>query len=176
MCQDSLPEGISGGERDAVDGIVEQWRVERPDLDPSGKEITGRVVRLSARFQQAFDEAVAPFGIDGGEFGILSPLRRAGEPHALSPTRLAAHRMITSGGMTSALDRLERKGLVERRPNPDDRRSTLVALTEEGLAVIDRAMEAHAATEQRLVAGLAPHERRDLAALLRRLVLADEDG
>src|SRR5687767_12474479 len=90
---------------DAVDAIVEQWRRERPDLDPSAKEITGRIVRLAGLFQQTFSKAFEPLGITDGEFGVLSALRRAGAPFELTPTDLARHRTMTSGGMTAVIDR-----------------------------------------------------------------------
>src|SRR5687768_12181720 len=107
MSQDALRQGKSA--RDAVDVIVEQWRRERPDLDADAKHITGRIIRLASIFQDAYAAAFEPLGINDGEYGILAPLRRAGEPYELTPTELARQRMMTSGGMTAALDRLESK-------------------------------------------------------------------
>ena len=109
---------------DAVDRIVEQWREERPDLDPSGKAITGRIVRLANLLQRRFSAAFDELGLSDGDYGLLVPLRRAGAPHELTPTALARTRMITSGGLTPALDRLEKRGWIERRPNPADRRGS----------------------------------------------------
>jgi DNA-binding MarR family transcriptional regulator len=157
---------------DAVDAIVEQWRVQRPDLDASAKHVTGRIVRLGSLFRAAYDEAFGEFGIGGVEYGILSALRRAGRPYALTPTGLARNQMMTSGGMTAALDRLERKGLVVRAPNPADRRGTLVQLTDAGLAVADEAMRRHTDVERALVASLTPAKRDELESLLRTLLLA----
>jgi DNA-binding MarR family transcriptional regulator len=159
---------------DAVDEIIEQWRRERPDLDPSAKEITGRIIRLADLFQRTYAEAFRPLGINEADFGILSPLRRAGEPFELTPTELARHRMITSGGMTAAIDRVERRGLVSRTPNPSDRRGTLIRLTAEGLRVVEAAMERHADAEHRLVASLSPKDQATLRRLLKTL-LADVD-
>jgi DNA-binding MarR family transcriptional regulator len=169
MSQDALQQVISPG-ADAVDVIVEEWRRERPDLDPSAKEVTGRVIRLASLFQQAYSETFGPLGLNDGDYGVLVPLRRAGAPHELTPTELAKHRMMTSGGMTAALDRLERKGLVARVPNPADRRGSLVRLTETGRALIDEAMTQHVLTEQRLVSGLDEEERGQLRVLLRKLL------
>ena len=179
MRQDALRKGTSrraGAEPDAVDVIIEEWRRERPDLDPSAKHVTGRIVRLAARFQEAFDEAFRDLGITDRDYGVLAPLRRAGSPFTLTPTELARHKMITSGGMTAALDRLERQGLLERLPNPADRRGSLVRLTERGREVIDVAMERHAAAEQSLVGALEPAQRAALADLLRTLVRGVEAG
>jgi DNA-binding MarR family transcriptional regulator len=161
---------------DAVDEIIAQWRRERPELDASAKEVAGRIIRLTGLFQQAYGEAFAPLGITEGEYGILAPLRRAGEPFELTPTELARQRMMTSGGMTAAIDRLERKGLVARSPNPADRRGSLVRLTDEGRRVIDEAMARHVDVEHRLVAVLSPADRDHLSALLRTLLLAVDGG
>lgn len=170
MTQDAL----SKGNRDAVDAILDQWAAERPDLDASAKGITGRIVRLADLFQQAFREAFEPLGITDGEYGILVALRRAGEPHALTPTELARHRMMTSGGMTAAIDRLERKGLLRRAPNPSDRRGSLVCLTPDGLRTVNAAMELHVAAEQDLVGALTKAERAALERALRTLALDRE--
>jgi DNA-binding MarR family transcriptional regulator len=170
MSQDALQQDISGSGGDTVDVIVEEWRRERPDLDPDAKEVTGRIIRLASLFQQAYSETFGPLGLNDGDYGVLAPLRRSGAPHELTPTELAKHRMMTSGGMTAALDRLERKGLVARVPNPTDRRGSLVRLTDTGREVIDEAMTQHVLTEQRLVSGLDEHERAQLRVLLRKLL------
>ena len=172
MKQDTFHQGSDG---DVVDSIVDEWKRERPDLDASAKEITGRIVRLASRFQQAYSETFQPFGLNDGDYGVLAPLRRAGEPYELTPTDLARHRMMTSGGMTAALDRLERKGFIERLPNPADRRGSIVRLTNRGRATIDEAMTQHVQTEERLIAGLDLKERSQLSALLRKLLTAAEE-
>lgn len=170
MSQDALRRDNSGG--DAIDAIVEQWNRERPDLDPSAKHVTGRLIRLSGIFQAIQRDAYQRFGINETDFGILAPLRRSGAPFTLTPTDLARTQMMTSGGMTAAIDRVERKGLVERVPNPADRRGNLVRLTDEGRRVIDAAMELHCDLEHQMVAALTPRQREQLAGLLRTLVLA----
>jgi DNA-binding MarR family transcriptional regulator len=159
---------------DAVDAIVAQWRQERPELDASAKQVTGRIVRLAGLFQQAYGAAFEDLGISVADYGILAPLRRAGPPFQLTPTELARQKMMTSGGMTAAIDRLERRGLVARTPNPADRRGSLVGLTEEGRSVIDEAMARHVEVEHRVLAGLGARQRADLQGLLRSLLLALE--
>lgn len=153
-----------------MDVIVDAWRRERPDLDPGAKEITGRVVRLASLFQQAYSQAFEPLGLNEGDYGVLAPLRRAGAPFELTPTELARQRMMTSGGMTAALDRLERKGLIERVPNPADRRGSLVRLTSAGHEVVDAAMAEHAHVEHQLLTNLSADEQARLTALLRKLL------
>jgi len=159
---------------DAVDVIIDAWHRERPDLDPSAKAVTGRIIRLGSLFQQAYDDAFADLALPAGHYGVLVALRRAGAPYERTPTDLARSRMMTSGGMTAVLDRLERGGLVARRPNPDDRRGSLVGLTPEGLPLVEAAMGVHTEVEHRLVAGLDPDERDHLVTLLRKLLASLE--
>jgi DNA-binding MarR family transcriptional regulator len=170
MRQDTSQQATS----DAVDAIVEQWRTERPDLDATAKHITGRIIRLAALLQAAYANVFAPLGLNEGDYGVLATLRRAGAPYRLTPTDLARHQMMTSGGMTAALDRLERKGLVTRLPNPNDRRGSLIELTAEGRNVINTAMELHVDAESRFVHVLSAAERKTLEQLLRKLVLSVE--
>jgi DNA-binding MarR family transcriptional regulator len=166
------PAREGAGQQDIVDRVVERWRSERPDLDSSGKEVTGRIVRLNGLFHRAFCGDFAVDGIDDGGFAVLAALRRVGAPFELTPTALNRELLISSGGVTHLVDRLERRGLVARRPGVGDRRCIRVALTGAGQAVADRAMAAHAATEQRLVTGLSVKEQVQLAGLLRKLLLS----
>ena len=105
-----------------------------------------------------------------GEFDVLATLRRSGEPYILSPTRLYEAAMITSGGMTNRVDRLERAGLVERRSDPKDRRGKLIALTDAGKGVIDEMIGRHVANEERLLSVLTKTEQETLNTLLRKLI------
>ncbi len=106
---------------------------------------------------------------------MLAALRRAGPPFCLSPTQLYNSLLISSGAMTNRLERLTAMGLVERIPDPKDRRSVLVALTPAGRRVVDEALTAHVENEHRLLASLSEGERRTLARLLRKLLLGFED-
>lgn len=152
---------------DRAEFAVDQWRRERPDLDALPMRLVGRLGEMAQVLnrdvlQPFFDEHRLHYG----EFDVLATLRRAGEPYALSPTVLYESAMISSGGMTNRLDRLERAGLIERRKNPEDRRSTLVALTADGFALIDGLMAAHVDNERRALATLSEAEQRQLDALL----------
>jgi DNA-binding MarR family transcriptional regulator len=150
---------------------AEQWARERPDLDTGPMVLLGRLgeaALLVAR--DRLNPLFAEFGLQPGEFDVLATLRRSGPPYALTPTALYEAAMISSGSMTNRIDRLENAGLVERRPNPADKRGTLVALTTNGLALIDRIVEAHVASQQSIVSGLDEQERGQLAALLGKLI------
>lgn len=169
-----MPTSRSNAKEDPVDRIVAQWRHERPDLDPSAKEISGRIIRLEGLFQQRYGEVLAEVGVGRSDYGILVALRRAGSPFRLTPTELTKARMITSGGLTPALDRLERRGWITRAANPADRRSMFVQLTDEGTKLVDVAMEVHTVAEHQLVSGLSPAKQRQLVSLLRELLLSVE--
>jgi len=161
---------VARGQRDHLDLIVEQWRRERPDLDADAIGILGRLFRTARLADDALAAPVRRQGLEQGWFDLLAALRRAGAPFELNPKALRLATMLSSGGMTKRLDRLEEAGLVERRPDPDDRRGTLVRLTRKGKTVIDKAAGEHAANERRLLDALGTDEQRQLDGLLRRLL------
>lgn len=147
---------------DAIDLIISQWRAERPDLDVAAMATIGRMKRCTELLRRRLEETFAEFGITLWEFDVLATLRRAGAPYCLAPTALFSSLMVTSGTMTHRLQRLEGSGLISRMPNVDDARSILVQLTPQGMALIDRAVEAHVENERRI---LAPLKKADRAAL-----------
>lgn len=158
-------------ESDRAARAVAQWRREYPDWDLRPMEALGRLSETAAVIER---EHLAPlfaaFGLQPGEFDVLASLRRAGAPYEMTPTQLFEITMLSSGGMTARLDRLERAGLVARRPNPEDRRGVLVGLTPSGRELIERAVPEHLANQTRLTAGLSAEELADLSALLRKLL------
>jgi DNA-binding MarR family transcriptional regulator len=159
---------------DEVDRLVEAWRRERPDLDLEPMGVLSRVSRLAHHLDRARRRAFAAHGIELWEFDVLAALRRAGAPYELSPGRLLRETLVTSGTMTNRVDRLEARGLVERLPDPSDRRGVLVRLTQTGRATVDGAFSALLAAEAELLAGLGEPDRHRLAELLRRLVVPFE--
>ncbi|MFC6019041.1 MarR family winged helix-turn-helix transcriptional regulator [Plantactinospora solaniradicis] len=163
---------------DHVDVVLEQWAAHRPDLDVSPMAVIGRLSRLSRLVGTELDRTFAAHGLDRASFDVLATLRRSGPPYRLTPTELMRSAMVTSGAITQRLDRLEARGLVTRTPSEADRRGVLVALTDEGHALIDRVLPDHVATEDRLLAALTPAERDALARTLRRLLesLGDTTG
>ena len=141
---------------DAVDLILQQWQRERPDLDCSPMGPIGRLKRCTALIEQRLEEAFAEFELSMWEFDMLATLRRAGVPYSLSPTELFSTLMVTSGTMTHRLKRLESRGLITRQVNAEDARSMLVQLSQDGLALIDRAVEKHVDYERKILSGLSP--------------------
>ena len=156
--------------RDEVDDLVEAWARERADLDLAPVEVFSRIGRLARRLDLARKDAFATSSVESWEFDVLAALRRAGDPYELSPGRLLRETLVTSGTMTNRVDRLTARGLVERLPDPHDRRGVLVRLTPEGKACVDRAFEALLEQERALMPDLDAADREQLAGLLRRLL------
>ena len=154
---------------DHVAVVVEQWRTERPDLDTAPLLVIGRIHRIASALTPELVAVYAQHGLGEGDFDVLATLRRQGAPFALTPGELGDRTMVTSGAVSKRVDRLEARGLVERRPSGSDGRSRTVRLTREGRQVIDAAMSDHVVNEARLLAGLDPTERAALGDLLGRL-------
>lgn len=157
-------------EPDGVDRILAQWATERPDLETTAMGIFGRIQRIARIAADTTERAYAAYGIGRPEFDVLATLRRSGAPFQLSPGALAASMMLSTGGTTARLDRLEKAGLVARSPDPGDRRGVLVRLTDQGFQLADQAVAAGLAEQQRLLSHLAPARQEQLAALLREVL------
>lgn len=156
---------------DRMDAIEEAWRRERPDVDVAPLVLFGRLFRTVSLADARLTDGLAGYELQPGWFDLLAALRRAGRPYELNPTQLIQETMLSSAGMTKRLDRMAAAGLVERHPDPSDRRGTLVRLTSRGRKTIDAALPVHAANEARLLAGLTAQERRSLDALLRKVLV-----
>jgi len=155
---------------DEIDRIVAEWNQERPDLDVSPTHTLQRITRLALLQGASFAQVFAPYGLSFGEYLVLAALRRGGPPYRMNPTALFNSVILSSGAMTNRLDRLEEMGFVERLPDPTDRRGRLVALTDRGRELVDKAAADHLENEQRLLVALDPKEREQLAGLLRKLL------
>jgi DNA-binding MarR family transcriptional regulator len=154
---------------DEVDAILAQWRSQRPDLDPSPMGVFGRLSRIHALSRARQTATLAAFGLNLAAFDVLANLRRSGPPFRKSPSALAASSMLTSGGVTFRLDKLEALGLIRRVPSKEDRRAIHAELTDRGLELIDEVLGAHLATEAAMLEGLTDVEAEQLVGLLRAL-------
>ncbi|GAA1851688.1 MarR family winged helix-turn-helix transcriptional regulator [Microbacterium koreense] len=153
---------------DRLDMIQEEWRRERPDLDPSPQAVIGRLHRVALLLTERLVEVFHEFDLSEGEFDVLASLRRAGSPYERDAGQLADHTLVTTGGLTKRVDRLEARGLVERHVGAADARKRLVRLTPAGLDLIDRAFTAHMANEHRLLDDLGPDDTAALEPILAR--------
>ena len=162
------------GQSDHVDRLRGQWARELPDLDTEPMAILGRAYRLANLVRPSIEATFSAFELDRGEFDVIATLRRSGPPYRLTPTELYTLLMISSGGLTHRLDRLEKAGLVRRERSGSDGRSFAVCLTDEGSARAEAAFRADMANEAGFLAGLTSAERASLSALLRKLLRSVE--
>jgi len=157
-----------------VDVLIGEWQAVRPDLELAPMATFGRLERLQTHARRAIDAVFERHRLTIGEFDVLAALRRVPEPRALTPTALSRLLMLSPAGMTNRLDRLEAGGLIERRPDPKDGRSSLVVLTDAGRQRVDAAVAEHLDNEASLLNGLTRPERRTLDELLRKLLTSLE--
>ncbi|WP_460775566.1 MarR family winged helix-turn-helix transcriptional regulator [Microbacterium sp. GXF7504] len=162
MRRRQVPDAVTGD----VDLVIAGWKHELPDLDFSPLEVFSRMRRLGQALQVERAAAFERAGLETGEFEILSSLCVA--PHGMStPSELAAATHTPSATMANRTDRLEQRGFVARKWNPDDTRSRIVRITPEGRAVAERAMRELVAAEVRMLDALTEPQRAQLVDLLR---------
>lgn len=161
---------------DLIDLLIEQWRAERPDLDPGPMAVVGRILRAAALLERRLTRILAPLGLKPWAFDVLATLRRHGPPYRMPPKRLLESVMLTSGALTNRLDRLEAAGWIRRLDDPDDRRGVLVALTDAGLELVDQAVEARFEEARDALKELSPTREKQLTNGLRRLDQTLEKG
>ena len=156
---------------DRADELLAAWRAELPDVLGPSTELTKRVLLLAARLDAATRAELPALGLTVAAFDILVTLRRAGAPYRLRGTELTSALMLSSGGTSNVINRLEADGLVRREPDPDDGRSTLIRLTPEGVTLAERAIRANTAAHDAVFAEL-PAEVIDAATRALRAIPA----
>ena len=159
---------------DEVDDVVDAWRRQRPDLAVEAMEVWSRIHRLSAILDDHRKRAFAAHGLELWEFDVLAALRKTGEPFRLSPGQLIRETYVTSGTMTNRIDRLRARGLVTRKPNPQDKRAAVIELTDSGRKLVDAALTSLLELENELLGDWQPSQTRELATALRRLLASAE--
>lgn len=154
---------------DLIARAVRDWARERPDLDTGPMELFARLGRTHRLAHGEIDATLAEYGLTVSAMDVLLALRRSGAPYRLTPSDLAAVSLLTSGGVTFRLDKLEEAGLIRRVPSTEDRRVVWAELTDEGRALADEVVTAHIANERRLLASLDDKDVETLRTLLGRL-------
>ncbi|MEZ7002112.1 MarR family winged helix-turn-helix transcriptional regulator [Streptomyces sp. AD55] len=154
---------------DDVDRIIAEWRAERPTLDPRSIDVVGRVTRCSLLIRNLSNRLYDRHSINQSVFEVLASLRRMGPPYRKTARELANSSLLTSGGMTMRLDRMERDGLIRRIRSTEDRRSVYAELTPAGFALIDRIIDDHLEREREMLGSLSEEEQAQLARLLRKM-------
>jgi len=159
---------------DLVDIVISQWAKECPSQDFAAMSVVARLFRLNAFAARNVNRTFRQYNLHQGEFDVLATLYRTGAPHAMNPQKLVEALLLTSGAMTNRLDRLEQAGLLVRNPNPDDRRGVIVSLTTDGLRVIKVVLKEYLTDLNELLEPLSAAERRQLAGLLKKLLLKQD--
>ena len=159
-------------EPDALDARLKVWEREIRGLDATTEGIVERIQDLARFFDRSMEETLAQYDLDRRAYWLITNLRAVGPPYRRTPGDLADSLHLSSGAMTSRLDRLEAAGLVRRLPDPTDRRGALIEPTEEGNAAWDRAAGMQARREALIASVLADGEKEQLHGLLRRLMRA----
>ncbi|ARP99084.1 MarR family winged helix-turn-helix transcriptional regulator [Pseudorhodoplanes sinuspersici] len=159
---------------DALDVFAEEWSQARPDLDFAYLATVGRILRVSAHLREAMDQWLEPFGITWEMFDLLASLQRSGADGGLRPTDLYEACMLSSGATTNRIDRAEKLNYAVRKPDPADGRAVRIALTKRGANLAHKAMTKHAACAGEISNRLTAAEQKQLARLLRKMLLSLE--
>jgi DNA-binding MarR family transcriptional regulator len=159
---------------DTVDRMVQAWAEQQPELDTSPLEVVGRLLLCTHHLERAIRAALQPYSLTFSDFDVINTLRRLGDPVGTNPSVLAQSSLITTGAMTSRLDRLERAGLLYRKPDPADRRGVLVSLTRQGRRIAEKALTAVLAADQAFLEPLSGKQRGTVAAALKTILLRYE--
>lgn len=158
-------------DHDRVGAGMQRWRHEFPDIDCSGKAVVGRLLHLHEVFLSAIERTLAKHRLKYPAFAVLATLRVEGAPYRMSPKALLDSLILTSGGLSNLLRRLEKAGYIRRMADETDGRGVIVELTEQGRCIVEPAMLDHAETERRLVAMLPAAEQRNTAEALGKMML-----
>jgi DNA-binding MarR family transcriptional regulator len=163
--------------RDRLDFLSEGWSELRPEMDISPWQIWGRTTRLHELFVSQISRVLRRHSLTFTEFQTLGALVLAGPPYRANPTQIQRFNLLTSGGLANLLGRMESEGLIERNPDPDDRRGVVVHLTAQGLNRFNAALVEENQVEHELLGAMNPEERAVLSILLRKLLASiDPEG
>ena len=160
---------------DSVDYLLDDWARERPDLDFTPVGVINRLGLVCRQLERGLAEVFTRYGLTTPDFHVLVNLRRAGAPYCMAQARLMEALGLTSGTVSLRLDRLVKAGTVIREPDPDDRRGSLIRLTDDGLRLFDAVAPEHLANEDLLLSALTEEQRGSLADLLRHLLSSLEN-
>lgn len=149
--------------------IAAAWQRERPGTPTGSIEIVTPIWRLAKLFADDRGQVLRAAGIDAATLDLLSVIRRSGPPYALSTREIARRTLVTAGAISQRVARAEGDGLVRRSPGSTGRRTVMVALTDQGQALIERSVDAVLGREASLVQCLSESERATLVALLDKL-------
>jgi len=157
---------------DHIENILTQWQLQKPELDCSAIAVVGRIERAHQLIEKRITPTFKHHGLSNIEFDILATLRRNGT--SLTPTVLYRSLMLSSGAVSTRIEKLVKRGLITRQYNEEDRRSCQVLLTEAGITLIDEAFSDHVTNEKSLLGSLTQEEQAQLATLLQKWLVVNE--
>jgi len=140
------------------------FSAEFPGSEASATEVTLNLTLAGTIVINRVEELLAQYGLVLKGFNVLAVVTGAGAP--LTPTAIAARTFVGKTTVTSVLDALERRGLVDRQPHPTSRRSVLVAVTGRGRAACEEILARLHPLEAQWLAGMPEHDRQELLRLL----------
>jgi len=155
---------------DLVDSVLDDWRRARPETRADALQVIGRIIWLGRQYEETVTRMMWDPGLSYSDYDVIATLRRAGSPYELTPTELSKRVLLTSGGLTACLRRLETAGLVSRRGVPEDRRRLLAKLTPKGFDLIESFIDQRFGQADEALANLDAKQIATLEDLLRRLV------
>ena len=161
--------------KDFVDSLEEEWLTEDPTLRTEGIPVVARVVRLSYYIEQRVARNLAFYNLTRGEFEVMAVLVR-NPTAAMAPKILQTKVLITSGGLSNRIKALEAKGYIVRKPDETDGRGVVLKATTKGKNVTRKALKSHLEVEKQILQGLPENDAKELARLLKALILLQEDG
>jgi DNA-binding MarR family transcriptional regulator len=170
----SESESKSSSEGQDLEIVLSQWRRERPEIDPSSIAVCGAIWQCGERLRRGVLSNLSQSDLDFSGFDVIMTLRRQGRGQALSPSALAKEMMLSTSAMTNRLDRLERRGLIARRRDPNDRRGLKIVLSDAGFALVDGIFASHVVTIENMLAHLKTNERDQLRDLLSKIAMPRE--
>jgi DNA-binding MarR family transcriptional regulator len=159
---------------DSIDALLDSWAETRPDLSFEPVAVISRLARIRRHIDRELEPVFERFGLSPPTFEALVTLMRIAGESGVSQKRLADEVGVTPGTISIRVDRLVEEGLAERRPDPNSKRNSLVALTGRGREQFEQIAPVHLANERRLLASLSDEDKRQLVGLLRKLLVEFE--
>ena len=161
--------------KDRIDRLSDEWALRAANLDIRPWQVWGRITRINDIFLLKLNKILSQNDLSYSELQTLGALIVSGPPYELNPNTISRHNLLTSGGMTNVLTRMEKKGLITRRKDARDRRGVIVSVTKRGLDIFETVIVAENAIEHRLIKGLSETERTVIAVVLRKLLLSIDE-
>lgn len=153
---------------DDIETKIKQWEKQKPNLNTMPMALLDRLLQASKQINEELSLPFQAYKLNDAGFDVLSALLRAGEPYALSPKELLAQMQITSGTMTTRIDKLEKKGLVKRTSKKEDKRGIIVALTKKGVKIAEEVLTEHVKAQSKIVSIFDEQEQLNFIALLQK--------